>query len=60
MFYSISVRVNTVVDDSERLYYINDTHHPVFRDANDTKCDVAVREKSVDPNRWLVPIMDRT
>lgn len=44
MFYSISVRVNTVVDGSEKLYYINDTHHSVFRDAKDTKCDVAVKK----------------
>ena len=44
MFYSISVRVNTVIDGSEKLYYINDTHHAVFRDANDTKCDVAVKK----------------
>ena len=34
--YSISVRVNTVVDGSEKLYYINDTRHHVFRDAADT------------------------
>ena len=44
MFYSISVRVNTVVDGSEKLYYINDTNHPVFRDAGDTKVDVAVKK----------------
>jgi uncharacterized lipoprotein YbaY len=44
MFYSISVRVNTMVDGSEKLYYINDTRHAVFRDANDTKCDVAVKK----------------
>jgi inhibitor of cysteine peptidase len=44
MFYSISVRVNTVVDGSEKLYYINDTAHHVFREANDTKCDVAVKK----------------
>ncbi len=44
MFYSISVRVSTVVDGSEKLYYINDTSHHVFRDANDTKCDVAVKK----------------
>lgn len=44
MFYSISVRVNTVVDGSEKLYYINDTRHHVFRDVNDTKCDVAVKK----------------
>jgi len=44
MFYSISVRVSTVVDGSEKLYYINDTRHHVFADANDTKCDVAVKK----------------
>jgi len=43
MFYSISARVNTMVDGSEKLYYINDTRHEVFRDANDTKCDVTVK-----------------
>jgi len=44
MFYSISVRVNTIVDGSEKLYYINDTHHPIFQNADDTKCDVAVKK----------------
>jgi uncharacterized lipoprotein YbaY len=44
MFYSISARVYTIVDGSEKLYYINDTRHHVFRDADDTKRDVAVKK----------------
>jgi len=43
MFYSISARVYTVVEGSEKLYYINDTRHPVFCDAEDTQCDVGVK-----------------
>jgi uncharacterized lipoprotein YbaY len=44
MFYSISARVYTVVGDSEKLYYINDTAHHVFATADDTKRDVAVKK----------------
>ena len=44
MFYSISARVLTVVDGSEKLYYINDTRHGVFGKADDTKRDIAVKK----------------
>ncbi len=44
MFCSISARVLTVVDGSEKPYYINDTAHHVFRQPGDTKCDVAVKK----------------
>lgn len=44
MFYSISARVLTVIDGEEKLYYINDTHHGVFSDADDTKRDIAVKK----------------
>ncbi len=44
MFYSISARVLTVVDGREKLYYINDTHHGIFRKADDTKRDIAVKK----------------
>ncbi len=44
MFYSISARVNTVVDGSEKLYYINDTRHHIFTREDDTKCDIKVKK----------------
>ncbi len=44
MFYSISARVYTLVDGSEKLYYINDTRHYVFDTADDTKRDIAVKK----------------
>ncbi len=43
-FYSISARVYTKVGGRERLYYINDTRHHIFRTANDTTRDVQVKK----------------
>ena len=36
--------LTTVVDGGEKLYYINDTHHPVFATAEHTKRDIAVKK----------------
>jgi uncharacterized lipoprotein YbaY len=44
MFYSLSARVYTMVGGSEKLYYINDTNHPIFATADDTKRDIAVKK----------------
>jgi len=44
MFYSISARVYTKVDGSEKLYYINDTRHNIFRTAGDTQRDIEVKK----------------
>ena len=44
MFYSISARVYTMVGGREKLYYINDTRHQVFRKAGDTRRDIAVKK----------------
>jgi len=44
MFYSISARVYTVVGGREKLYYINDTRHSIFRTADDTRRDIAVKK----------------
>jgi len=44
MFYSISARVYTVVDGREKLYYINDVSHSIFRTAGDTRRDIAVKK----------------
>ena len=44
MFYSISARVYTVVDGRERLYYINDTRHNIFRSAGDTRRNISVKK----------------
>ena len=44
MFYSISARVYTSVDGKEKLYYINDTRHNIFRKADDTSRDIAVKK----------------
>ncbi len=32
-----------VVDGKERLYYINDTGHSIFKTAGDTKMDIKVK-----------------
>ena len=44
MFYSISARVYTVVDGREKLYYINDVRHNIFRTAGDNRRDIAVKK----------------
>ena len=44
MFYSISARVSTIISGRERLYYITDTRHNIFRRAGDTHRDVAVKK----------------
>ena len=44
MFYALSARVYTVVDGKERLYYINDTRHSIFKTADDTKMDIKVKK----------------
>jgi uncharacterized lipoprotein YbaY len=44
MFYSISARIYTVVGEKEKLYYINDTRHNIFRKAGDTSRDIAVKK----------------
>jgi predicted secreted protein len=44
MFYSLSARVYTAIGARETLYYINDTHHGIFRKAGDTRRDVAVKK----------------
>lgn len=44
MFYSISARVYTMVGGREKLYYINDTRHNIFRRAGDTRRDIAVKK----------------
>ena len=44
MFYSISARVYTTVDGKEKLYYINDTRHNIFRQAGDTQRDINVKK----------------
>lgn len=44
MFYSISARVYTSVAGKEKLYYINDTRHNIFRKADDTSRDIAVKK----------------
>ncbi len=44
MFYSISARVYTTAGGREKLYYINDTRHNIFRKPGDTTRDVAVKK----------------
>jgi len=44
MFYSISARIYTVIGGKEKLHYINDTRHNIFRKAGDTSRDIAVKK----------------
>ena len=44
MFYSISARVYTTADGREKLTYINDTRHNIFRTPGDTRRDIAVKK----------------